>query len=176
MNVQHSSRTDKRYTPAWIMDQVRCVLGRVDFDPASDERGNINVQASAFLTTGGLEREWGSGAIFLNPPGGKVGNRSQAGLFWSRLMDHRLTHPGFTHAIFMAFSAEMLQSTQGQASIPIAHFPLCIPKKRIRFEAAGPTLKQSPSHSNVIVYIPGSVNKTALFKSVFQETGVILNV
>lgn len=171
MNVQHSSRSDTWYTPAYIIALVREVLGPIDLDPASDSRANAVVQASSYLTESddGLVQPWGSGSIYLNPPGGKKGNKSLAGLFWARLMEHR-HKPDFKHAIFMAFSAEALQNTQGKSTPSIMEFAICVPSKRVRFVYPG-VEKSSPSHSNVVVYVPGYLDETDRFLSVFKTLG-----
>jgi len=152
---------------------VREVLGPIDFDPASDSFGNINVGANQFYSENSLEKPWLDGTIYLNPPGGKVGNKSQTSLFWQKLMAHRV-NPRFNHAIFMAFSIEALQNTQGKGCQSIGEFPICIPAKRIQFE--GHSGKNSPSHSNAIAYIPGHIDRTPDFKDVFSQLGVVLNV
>jgi hypothetical protein len=157
-----------------IMQMVHEVLGEIDFDPASDTYFNITVQAKQWFSERSLEREWLPGSIYLNPPGGKVENKSQTGLFWQKLMNHRLECKEFTHAIFMAFSVEALQSTQGKGLPSIGEFPFCIPSKRIRFD--GHVGKISPSHSNAIVYVPGNIDASEHFEEVFKELGVVVNV
>jgi len=172
MSIQHSSRSDQWFTPPKIIRMVREVLGHIDFDPASSWQANVIVEAGYFLSEDSLNRQWGVGSIYLNPPGGKVGNKSQVQLFWSKLMRHRLECQEFQDAIFMAFSAEALQNTQGKGVPSLGQFPFCIPAKRIKFIGAG----NSPSHSNIIAYIPGYKDRTALFEKVFKEIGVICNV
>lgn len=171
MNTQHSSRSDSWGTPYYIMVRVRKVLGPIDFDPASSLYFNENVQAEHFFTELGLEREWLPGAIYLNPPGGKIRNKSQAQLFWSKLMKHREQCPGFSHAIFMGFNIEQLQTTQRKGVHCIAEFPFCIPAERIKFLGNG----NAPTHSNVIVYVPGLLDKTQEFERVFSYLGAVCN-
>ena len=67
-----ASRTasgDERYTPAWLTEAVRQVMGGIDLDPASSTQANLTVQAARFYTreTDGLKNHW-EGRIFLNPP------------------------------------------------------------------------------------------------------------
>lgn len=173
MNVQHSSRQDDWYSPVWLIKHAYEVLGNIDFDPASDMYANLNIGANAFFSEKSLEKEWLGGSLFLNPPGGKIGNQSQTALFWKKLMAHK-GRPDFTHGIFLAFSAEALQNTQNKGCEALGEFPICIPSKRIRFD--GHSGKNSPSHSNVIAYIPGTVDKTEKFKDVFMNVGTVLNV
>lgn len=175
MNIMHSSRSDCWNTPKEIIEMVKAVLGEIDFDPASSSHANLTVEAKEFYSSSSLSRHWIEGAVYLNPPGGKVGNKSQTGLFWERLMQHAsepLEH-GFSHGIFMAFSIEALQNTQRKGCKAIVDFPICIPAKRIRFD--GHIGKIAPSHSNAIVYVPGYLDKTKTFKEVFSQLGAVLN-
>ncbi len=171
MNVQHSSATNEWGTPPSILAMVREVLGPIDFDPASSVRWNAAVEAKRFLTEkdDGLSAPWLPGTLYCNPPGGKIGNQSKTSLFWQRLMRHR-DEGELEHAIFMAFSAEALQNTQGKGVLPIMAFPFCVPAKRIRFVAVG-VEKFQPSHSNVIAYVPGKLDLTGRFQSVFSQLG-----
>ncbi len=171
MNIQHSSATPEWGTPENILELVRKVLGTIDFDPASSVKWNASVGAKAFLTErdDGLKADWLPGTLYCNPPGGKIGNSSKTALFWKRLMTHRESGQ-LEHAIFMAFSAEALQNTQGKGVLPIMHFPFCVPAKRIRFVALG-VEKFQPSHSNVIAYVPGTLDKSELFRETFSSLG-----
>ena len=170
MNVQHSSRTDEWGTPGYILTMAKQVLGRIDLDPASSEEFNRTVQARTYLTKAdnGLSCPWPVGCtVWLNPPGGKLGNRSMSQLFWDRL----IRHP-FSHAIYMGFSLEQLQTTQ-RSSKSIMDFTFCVPRKRICFVDAQGRPGPAPSHSNVIVYLPGSLDRTELFRKVFAELGAV---
>jgi hypothetical protein len=177
VNIQHSSRTDRWYTPLDVIVRAQKVLGNIDLDPATDEFGNARVGATYILTEkeDGLVAPWVSGTVFLNPPGGKRGNKSLAGLFWERLMKHREAG-GLDDAIFLAFSAEALQSTQGKGYPSIGEFAFCVPKKRLRFDYPSGAVGGSPSHSNVIVYVPGNVSRETRFWEAFHTLGVICNL
>lgn len=174
MNVQHSSRTDRWYTPIPIIEKVERVLGRIELDPASDAFGQVRIGAMRYIDEGddGLTTSWGEEplSIFLNPPGGVTKGRSRMRLFWEKLMRHRET-VGIKHAVFLAFSAEALQRTQGREVPSMMQFPICVPSKRIRFDAWGGLSGAAPSHSNVIVYVPGQWDRTDEFIRVFSSLG-----
>jgi hypothetical protein len=172
MNIQHSSRTDQWWTPIDIISRATEVLGGIDLDPATDERANIRVAAKYFFTeeTDGLAQDWNdSGSIFLNPPGGKRGNRSLCELFWQKLMD--TDH--FDHAIFLAFSVEAGKTTQRDGKGGCLRFPFCVPAKRIAFCNVFGQPQTAPSHSNVIVYVPGKKNRTETFINEFESLGLV---
>ena len=171
MNIQHSSRTDMWFTPLEIILMVHEVLGTVDFDPASCIEANARIQAKRFLCEeeDGLSKSWGPGSVFLNPPGGKRKNKSISALFWRKLMEHAES-PIFAHGIFMGFSVEQLAVTQKYHKRSMLDFPICIPSDRIAFYSPYGE-KNAPSHSNVIVYIPGASDMTDKFVEVFSKIG-----
>lgn len=164
-------------TPPEIIELARTVLGTIELDPASSVYANQFVKAAKIYTQDvdalSLAR-WADfpTSIYLNPPGGKSGNKSVTGLFWDKLMEH-LDAGLLSHAIFMSFSVEALQSTQLSSRRPMMDFPICVPRRRIRFVDPGDATKQQPSHSNAIVYVPGVVNRTSVFKEVFSAIGCV---
>jgi hypothetical protein len=171
MNIQHSSGSDEWYTPAEYVEAAREVLGTISLDPASCERANETVGATVWYgrEDNSLGRDW-HGSVFLNPPGGKTGNISNTGLFWTKLMrELELGH--IDHAIFMGFSLECLASTQKPGQFSVGAFPICIPAKRIRF-VHPMDVKTAPSHSNVIAYIHGRTDYTYRFLQVFEKFGL----
>lgn len=171
MNIQHSSRTDAWRTPDTVLELVRNVLGRIDLDPASDSQAQKKVKATDYINEyeDALEVMWpDSCSVYLNPPGGKLNGKSKVRLFWRMLMEYRARR-GLKHAIFACFSVEALQTTQGDHPCAM-DFPFCVPKKRIKW--IHPTLeKVSPSHSNAFIYVPGTINQTALFMTKFSKLG-----
>ena len=174
MNIQHSSRTDEWYTPVSIVALVHQVIGQPDFDPASSTFGNARIGARYFYTAeiDALKTPWpDAGSIYLNPPGSKIGRHSKTVLFWIELMKYRAERPCFEHAIFMAFSAEARQTTQGKGVPSVNEFPTCTPSKRIKFDRPNGLTGEAPSHSNCIVYVPGNTNKTDLFIETFSALG-----
>ncbi len=179
MQVQHSSRNDNWATPKYIIKKVKSVLGSIELDPASNKHANdLIVKADKYYTKedDSLSMDvWCEipCTIYLNPPGGKKGNRSISALFWTKLMDH--WEQGLVeHAIFMGFSLEQLAVTQGYHKYSIGDFTSCIPKRRIAFVDPLGEGRSQPSHSNVITYIPGNVNRVSLFKEVFHDLGIFI--
>lgn len=175
MNIQHSSRSNEWYTPEWVLNLVHLTIGYPELDPASCEFDNRTVKANRYITEdkNALKTVWTEKpcSIYLNPPGGKLSNRSLTALFWDELM-HYWEQGLVTEAIFMAFSAEALQNTQVYPRKPIGDFVFCIPKQRIKFVSPNGDFN-APSHSNCIVYIPGTVDNTELFYENFFSVGSI---
>lgn len=57
------------YTPQWIIDAVRLILGGIDLDPATCPFAQKRIQAADcfYKEDDGLHRDW-NGSVFLNPP------------------------------------------------------------------------------------------------------------
>jgi hypothetical protein len=170
----HSSRTDQWGTPPCVLDKVHEVLGTIELDPASSDYWNAAVQAERYLTDALSAEPWSDKpvSVYLNPPGGKQGTKSLAGLFWTRLLQER-AQGSVTHAIFMAFSAEALATTQKPGQLSIMDFSFCVPAKRLHFVNRG-VKKTAPSHSNVIAYLPGTVDRRQMFRDVFSTLGKVV--
>lgn len=188
--AMHSSGSNEHYTPGYIVDIAREVLGgKIDLDPASCAMANKYIHATNIYTikNNGLNQSW-YGRIFLNPPGGKDGASSVQCAWWRKLVKE-YKNGNVTSAIFLGFSIEILQTSQAQ-NISVAHFPLCIPRKRIDFlQPDGNRLKEGTgsTHSSVIAFlpkiestVPGETEirdqSTTLFREKFKRMGVILNV
>jgi hypothetical protein len=181
MNIQHSSKSADWRTPTEVLDAVKELFGgSISLDAASDENAQKRVGALRWLGSefDALSSPWPEAeSIFLNPPGGKVGKESQTKLFWNKLVDEvnlRMGHNGRNkhgHAVFLAFSMEALQTCQDQGSAMLS-FPLCVPNKRLRFVPSDETVvAKSPSHANVIVYVPGYKDETKRFVEIFSRFG-----
>ncbi len=173
MNIQHSSRSDNWGTPSEIISLVHQVIPEIDLDPASSEFHNQVVKAKRFITKeeDGLLTDWGNEPIkmFINPPGGKLGNKSITKLFWEKLADYHWNGL-IDEAIFMCFSVESLQNSQS-SPLSMTQFPICIPSKRIKFVDGSGLNRVQPSHSNAIIYLGRNEQR---FADVFSQLGSIL--
>jgi hypothetical protein len=180
MIPQHSSASNEHYTPGHVVESARLVLGGFDLDPASCSVANQVVRAEKYYTIedDGLAIQW-HGRVFLNPPGGKlkrVGDRwvpikdgpaeSSMAVWWDYLAGEYLARR-VTSAIFVAFTLEILRISQAWR-MPIQRGHRCYPKDRLRFTGG------SPTHANVIVYLPPHDAKDSFtaFESAFHGLGL----
>ena len=64
-----SKNQDYWYTPPYLIEATKVVLGEIDLDPASSALANEIVKATAFYdkVTDGLKQHW-RGRVWLNPP------------------------------------------------------------------------------------------------------------
>ena len=143
-SVKHSALSNEQYTPQYIVEPAREVLGRFDLDPASSQVANRCVRASKIYTAADgnatFDDDW-HGRVFLNPPGGQrmivkgTGFGSNPALFWAKLMFEWWERKTVEAAIFVGFTMEVCTTTQGVEEFPLAQFPLCYPRSRIAFDA-----------------------------------------
>lgn len=180
MNVKHSYKSDSWMTPNHIIDKVRNVMGVIELDPATSVGANQRIRAKWFFTEedDALSLQTWCDIplnIFINPPGGKRGNKSLPSLFWAKLMDH--WDKGLvSQAIFLGFSMEQLSVSQNYHLHAMTDFVVCVPRKRIQFiDPNSNNRMRSPTHANVIVYVPGHVDRTELFEKEFSDLGRIMH-
>lgn len=182
MNLaEHLSVNNEHYTPAFVVDAARTVLGRIDLDPASCSLANRTVKADRYFTQrdDGLAQEWG-GRVFLNPPGGRVGCISGQKKWWRKLAAEYAAGR-VTAAIYLGFNMQILQTSQvgstADTALPM-QFPMCIPSRRLKFlhqEDDRLVAGKSPAHASVIVYLPpkGSTTAPAKFAAAFRPIGAV---
>jgi len=160
----HQSKSNEWFTPKEYTDLVREVMGGIDLDPASNAHANEIVQADQYFDKemDGLNREW-SGRVFLNPPYGRVGVRSGAGVWIERLIKEYQAG-NVTEAIVLVNS-----STGDKWFQALFDYPICFVNHRIKFyQPSGDKIQ--PTKSNVLVYMGANVRK---FKKIFGDIGRI---
>lgn len=72
-NVKHSSESQEHYTPQWVVELCRELMGGIDLDPASSKDANdMIVRAKRYGTVEDsyAGKPWRAESVFLNPPGG----------------------------------------------------------------------------------------------------------
>ncbi|MEH2028476.1 MAG: hypothetical protein V7K67_02135 [Nostoc sp.] len=171
--------SQEHYTPPHIIEMAREVLHDIDLDPCSSDLANKTVKARRYYTSQvcGIKREWTNFygtpvSVWCNPPGSRHIKPSLPIQFWSKLCNE-VAEGNISHALYLAYSLEQLQQCQKAGYPPMAQFPLCIPRRRIAFIDMDGNEQKSPTHGNVIVYIPGTLDNTDAFKRVFSELGYV---
>ena len=135
--------------------------------------------------------------IYLNPPGGwesvqipqqgkckKTGvpmlsniaqsiQVSRVKLWWQRLLSES-AQTYFAQAMFLSFSIESMQTTQIECERSVLSFPTCTFRSRVGYiNPETNEVEAGMTHSSAITYIPGRVDRTEKFVTVFAQYGVI---
>jgi hypothetical protein len=162
----HSSASNDWYTPAVYVEAARAVLGGIDLDPASCPAANETVRATTFYTRedDGLIQPW-QGRVWLNPPYGKTGSESTAGIWATKLLTEY--EAGRVEAAILLVNAV----TGNEWFTPLKRFLMCFHDGRIKFIDAEGQQQESPTNSNVFIYL-GS-NPQA-FRDTFGRFGPVV--
>lgn len=175
--AQHSSASNEHYTPQAVVEAARSTMGGIDLDPATTASVNASrVRASRYFTQAedGLAQAW-SGRVWLNPPGGRMGRKSAAAVWWDKLT-REWASGRVEQAVFLGFTLEILATSQ-DSLVWVGELPLCVPRSRLEFLQAsedGTFLPgESPAHSNVIAFLPPVRGDAAVdrFVAAFSQFG-----
>jgi len=160
--------SDEYYTPEYIIDATRDVLGGIDLDPASSALAQEVVQASAYYSKSddGLSQEW-QGRVWLNPP------FSKPQPFVLKMIDEY--ESGNVEAAIV-LTNNSTETQWGQALL--ARYPVCFVgasggrRSRISFWKQTPdNPEKSNRYSQMIFYLGKEAQK---FADVFSQFGPIL--
>jgi hypothetical protein len=152
--------SDEWYTPGWVVDAARRVLGGIDLDPASCAMAQEVVQAGVFWSKqqDGCRVEW-AGRVWLNPP------YSAPGPFVEKLIDE-YTHGRVSQACVLLNNATETKWFQRL----LARFPVCFFNQRMEFwrhDHSGVGARQGQA----LFYLGPGVG---LFCEVFGEFGIVV--
>ena len=168
----HSSNTVEHYTPAWIVDGAREVMGSIDLDPASCARANEIVKAEAWFGLddgvahdGIAELWWGN--VFNNPPYGWTDTwESCQGIWTTKARDEYAA--GRVTQFFLVVNAV----PDRKWFAPLWDFALCFPYERVCFlDATTLEPQKQPTHPSVFVYAGPHVER---FEARFRTFGRIV--
>ncbi len=165
-------KSSEWYTPHYIVEAAREVMGEIDLDPASCEIANRVVKASKYYTRidNGLRQGW-HGNIWLNPPFGRVnaplkgfgGGKSVMGMFTDKLIfEYEIGH--VKQAVLLA--TPKIDTAWFQ---PLWAYPICFCNHRILFERPGYT-HEGHFYGTILVYLGANEQK---FIDIFSQFGTV---
>ena len=160
--------SDEYYTPEYIINAARTVLGRIDLDPASCERAQSVVNANTYYSKDddGLCKTW-RGRVWLNPP------FSDPKPFVIKLIDEYEAGNVQSAIILTNNSTE---TRWGQALI--ARYPVCFVGakegrgSRIAFWKENPAEPEKGNRYSQMIFYLG--NHPDRFAQIFSEHGLIM--
>ena len=155
----------ERYSPAWIVDGARRVMGGIDVDPASCERANKTIKATKFFSekTNGLRQHW-RGRIFLNPPFGREWK-----LWAEKLMQE--IEAGRTKQAFLIAPGAVLWVLAAPWFRPLLRGSIFLPNERIEYHDPRSDTWQDVCLGSFCVYYGPQQGR---FAKVFGSKGAIL--
>lgn len=144
--INQTSGDEEYYTPPFIIEAARKVLGVIDLDPASSRVANRKVRARWILTRkdNGIDPElfW-LGRVWLNHPFG----RTQNSLWISKLIrEYDLGHTVEALCITYACTSEAWFQ-------PLLQYPQCFLTPRTNYYLPNGKLKRGVTKGSVVTYL-----------------------
>lgn len=166
MSVLTSHKSVDWYTPPYIIEKVREVLGCIGLDPASDYVPQQWIQARVYRNFAGLDEPWIASTVFCNPPYGKTKGYSNQSL-WSWYMANQFKLGRFQEGILL------INSTHGYKWYEElwTRYPVCLARERIRFIKPDGTVGGQAKRGQTFVYFGADPSK---FIEVFSSLGRIV--
>lgn len=164
-----SSETNEWYTPAQYIDAARQAMGGIDLDPAGNAMAQQIVGAASYFTKDddGLRREW-FGNVWLNPPYGKTGNRSNVDIWAEKL--RREYQSGRVQQGILLCNTRHSELTGVQHLLAHRDALFCLTDHRIQFYDVDGNVQTSPPANNLFVYVG---RRAAHFAACFVAYGLI---
>ena len=163
-HVSNNSGENEWYTPEYLIESARLVLGNIDLDPASSELANKTVKAGMYYTKekSGIDKNW-FGNVWLNPPYAQplISQFSQA------VINKR---KGYKQAIILVNNATETNWLQEMIRISDC---ICLLKSRVKFIDMDGKASGAPLQGQIVLYIGN--NKDG-FINEFKKHGICLSV
>lgn len=154
--ANYSSESEDWYTPDRYMNTVRAFFNGIDLDPCSCEQANQTVGAENIFTKkdDSLTKDW-FGKVFINPPYGKDGIESVAGIFCNKAISE--FQKGNAEEVIILVNSSHTQKWQ----TPLYDFAVCFVDHRIKFVASDGSENDNPTFGNIFVYLGSRVKEFA---------------
>ena len=162
MGVLTSQGTVEWYTPPWIIDLARRLMGGIDLDPASSDKAQETVRAARFYTQieDGYSKPW-SGRVWLNPPFDDTPR-------WVRRLSAAYEDKDVTQAVLLVNSAPGYVWWEDLYRA----YPVCLLRERVRFLRPDGTIGGQAKKGTTIAYLGPSLVD---FKRLFTQHGRIIH-
>jgi ParB family chromosome partitioning protein len=159
------------YTPTYILNAVKNLMGEISLDPSSCEAANTHVGARGFYgkELNGLELPW-HGSVWCNPPYGKGFRLSD----WTEKFIAEYTSKRIEQGciIVPAYTAQRWFAPLWDVGL------VCFLSKRVRFIRPDGTEGTSPMCAHAIVWAPMNrdwgVEETQRMSEVFAGLGSVV--
>lgn len=159
--INQTSGDTEYYTPSFIIEAAREVMGGIDLDPASSAAANERVKATNYYTErdDGLTRQW-HGRVWLNHPFTRVGNPLWIRKLITEFLAERCT----------AFCCITYACTSEAWFEPLHHSAQCYLIPRTNYYLPDGSLKRGVTKGSVVSYSGVDREK---FARVFKKLGAV---
>ncbi len=164
--ITGSSESKEWYTPAYIIEMARDVLGGIDLDPASCSEAQAIVQAEAYCTIAedGFSQPW-MGRVWLNPPYGTEGEGAAG---WARKLV-REYEVGQIDAAILLVKAALGYNWFEELWYA---YPTCLLRERVSFISPVDGTDRGPAkHATALIYFGDDVDR---FCATFRPIGRVI--
>ena len=161
--INQTSNKVEYYTPPFIIEGARKILGEIDLDPASCDEANSVIKAKEFFTkeVDGLTKKW-YGRVWMNHPFGKGQNN-----LWINKLISEWKSGNIEAACCITYA-----STSERWFYPLLHYPQCFLFPRTQYYLPGWLPMNQVTKGSVITYLGPNLDKFAYVFSSFGVTKV----
>ena len=164
--INQTSGKVEYYTPSYIIEAARAVMGSIDIDPASCALANETVQAQKYFTIedDGLNARWrgyGADNVWLNHPFGRKTNKpwiEKAGIEYTG---------GYAHQICLITFA----CTSEQWFQPLFNYPICFLSPRVNYLGLDGKPVKGVTKGSCVTYMGKNLVQ---FCKVFDKLGTVV--
>lgn len=142
--INQTSGNFEYYTPSFIVEAARRVMGSIDLDPASSAIANQTVRAMHYYTIedDGLQQPW-FGNVWMNHPFSRANNPK-----WIDKLRIEYEIGDVGQACCICFAA----TSEGWFQ-PLFDYPLCFLSPRTNYVLPDGTLKEDVTKGSVVAYL-----------------------
>jgi hypothetical protein len=159
--IHQDSGNSEWYSPEYVIDAARAVLGGIDLDPASSEAANARIGATTIYTQAddGLSREW-YGRVWMNHPFSREGNRD-----WPTKLLTEYAAGRVSAACMISYAA-----TSEAWFKPLMAWPQCYLQPRTNYCQPDGSIARGVSKGSVVTYLGHDCRR---FHEVFRALGCV---
>ncbi len=164
--VPFPTKSQEWYTPTAYADAARLVMNGIDLDPASCELANKTIRARRFYTAkqNGLEQDWTCESMWMNPPYGKLANKSMLTAWIRKLVD------GYKAGTIKQAVLLATNNIEAPWFADLWEHPICLVDHEVRFlHPQG--IRKCHLFGTTLTYLGTNEQK---FMNVFSEFGPVI--
>lgn len=189
--INQTSGETEYYTPGFIIDAAKEVMGRIYLDPASSQKANQTVGAWQYYTADDrpIGRDWQAETVWMNHPfnRGEQPCKPNCKKKTCVLRGHCISEPIPSNAEWIdKLITEFYRSHIGQAMCityactseewfrPLFDYPMCFLQPRTNYLLPDGTVLAGVTKGSVVTYLCRNKYQTSSFRDVFRKYGRVM--